>query len=139
MDGLEAEFPDPDERLAAMGDLIHLVDSFDLVPEEGDDSFPCDDRAHRETWEDMLRRQEEGDYPAAFASIGSPVLMLHGAFDPHPGEMIRDGLRPHLPDLEYVEWGRCGHYPWRERAIRDEFFPVLRGWLRQAMTSEGRR
>ena len=25
---------------------------------------------------------------------------------------------------------RCGHYPWLERAVRDEFFALLRGWLR---------
>ena len=55
--------------------------------------------------------------------------MLHGSHDPHPGTMIRDSLLPHLPRLEYREWERCGHYPWVERGVREEFFRVLREWL----------
>ena len=40
---------------------------------------------------------------------GPPVLMLHGAQDPHPGDLVRDSLAPHLGSLEYVELERCGH------------------------------
>jgi pimeloyl-ACP methyl ester carboxylesterase len=79
----------------------------------------------------MLRLQAEGVYPASFAAIGVPVLMLHGAADLHPGRMIRASLAPHLPQLEYREWDRCGHYPWLEKAVRDEFYSTLRGWLAQ--------
>jgi pimeloyl-ACP methyl ester carboxylesterase len=73
--------------------------------------------------------QAEKVYPSSFASIAVPVIMLHGADDPHPGRMIRASLAPVLPQLEYQEWKHCGHYPWRERAARDEFFTVLRKWL----------
>jgi hypothetical protein len=55
--------------------------------------------------------------------------MLHGAYDPHPGRLTRNVLRKHLPQLEYREWRRCGHYPWLERGARDAFFRVLRDWL----------
>ena len=68
-------------------------------------------------------------YPAAFAAIHAPVLMLHGAADPHPGPMIRASLQPHLPHLEYHAWERCGHYPWLEKAVRDEFLAILHEWL----------
>ena len=88
-----------------------------------------DARACRETWGDMVRLQEEGVYPAAFSAIRTPVLMLHGTFDPHPGRMIEASLKPHLPQLEYREWERCGHYPWLEKAARDEFYSFLREWL----------
>ena len=105
------------------------VYSYDPVTDDdGTDAF--DERGHHETWNDMLRLQSEGVYPAAFAAIRSPVLMLHGAFDPHPGRMIRASLEPYLPRLEYREWERCGHYPWLERSVREEFFDVLREWLR---------
>ena len=77
----------------------------------------------------MLRLQAEGVYPAAFSAIDAPVLMLHGVQDPHPGGMIRDSLAPYVEGLEYLEWDCCGHYPWLERATREEFFEVLRGWL----------
>jgi pimeloyl-ACP methyl ester carboxylesterase len=89
----------------------------------------ADVQAYEESWEDMLRLQREGVYPAAFSAIQSPVLMLHGAADPHPGEMIRASLAPYVPQLEYREWEQCGHYPWIEEHTREEFFSVLRGWL----------
>lgn len=99
-----------------------------MTDDDGTEAF--DERGHHETWDDMLRLQSEGVYPAAFAAIQSPVLMLHGTFDPHPGQMIRASLEPYLPQLEYREWKQCGHYPWLERSVREEFFAVLREWLR---------
>jgi pimeloyl-ACP methyl ester carboxylesterase len=55
--------------------------------------------------------------------------MLHGEHDPHPGRMIRASLAPHIPQLEYHEWERCGHYPWLEGAVRRDFFSLLTRWL----------
>jgi pimeloyl-ACP methyl ester carboxylesterase len=81
----------------------------------------------------MLRLQSEGVYPAAFAAIKTPVLMVHGTFDPHPGRLIEQGLRPHLPQLEYREFEKCGHYPWLEKAAADAFFTLVRDWLGKHM------
>ncbi len=128
LERLPEEFSDADERLGVMADLMLPLYSHDLIT-RNQEIESCDARGNRETWEDMERLQEDGVYPAAFAAIDASILMLHGAVDPHPGGMIRDSLEPHLPQLEYREWERCGHYPWMESAVRDEFFAVLRGWL----------
>jgi pimeloyl-ACP methyl ester carboxylesterase len=130
---LREEIPDPDERFRLLGTLSMRLDSYDLIPADLE-LEPCDARAHDETWQDMVRLQEEGIYPAAFSAIEAPVLMLHGAADPHPGRMIRASLEPHLPQLEYVEWEQCGHYPWLENAVRDDFFAVLGAWLSRQFT-----
>ena len=133
LDRLADEFPDPDERLKKRFELIKRLYDWDPLPCDGepDDSGSFDMRANNETWNDMLRLQDEGVYPAAFAAIRSPVLMLHGAYDPHPGPLIRTSLQPYLPQLQYREWPHCGHSPWLEREVRDEFFAVLRDWLRR--------
>ncbi len=128
MNELNGKVPDPNKRLKAMGELILPVYSYDLVTAL-QEIEECDAHAYDETWQDMLRLQDEGFYPAAFNVIESPVLMLHGAVDPHPGRMIQASLAPYIPQLEYHEWEKCGHYPWLERAVRDEFFTVLREWL----------
>jgi pimeloyl-ACP methyl ester carboxylesterase len=125
---LTEEFADPDQRLRAQGRLILPLYCSDLAADEME-LGACDARANRETWDDMLRLQEQGVYPAAFSAIRGPVLMLHGDADPHPGRMILASLEPHLPQLEYREWARCGHYPWLEKAVREEFFACLRHWL----------
>jgi hypothetical protein len=59
--------------------------------------------------------------------------MLHGAYDPHPGALIRDSLKPYLPQLEYRELQRCGHSPWVEQHARERFLGELRGWLAQQL------
>jgi pimeloyl-ACP methyl ester carboxylesterase len=130
IDALEDEFLDPAARLIQRYRLTESLYSYDSTPSEEDPEVPpFDMAAHTETWNNMLRLQAAGVYPAAFAAIRSPVIMLHGAYDPHPGQMIRASLAPYIPQLEYREWQRCGHSPWRERAVREEFFAVLREWL----------
>jgi len=130
---METDFPDPEERLREQYRLMHPVFDYDAVAAEPGDAGPFDMRAHTETWDDMVRLQEAGAYPAAFASIVSPVIMLHGTYDPHPGPMVRDSLLPYLPQLEYREWERCGHSPWLERAVREEFLAVLGDWLKRRL------
>ena len=108
-----------------------MTDGYEPVTYEEALSEPFDMQGHTETWEDMMRCQEENIYPHAFGSVKIPALMLHGMDDPHPGEMIRDNLRQFIPHLEYYELERCGHDPVVERYARSEFFVVLKDWLRE--------
>lgn len=119
---------DEDQSLKASAEAMMPIYSYDLLasPHEED---KVDARAHHETWDDMARLQAEGVYPAALAAIKVPILMIHGTFDPHPGRLIFAGLRPYLPQLEYRELERCGHYPWLERDAADAFFSLVCGWL----------
>lgn len=111
-----------------MGRLIESVYSYEVEP-HSDETEYYDAQGHGESWEDMLRLQREGVYPTRFCRIAVPVLMVHGADDPHPGSAICACLREVIPQLEYVELARCGHYPWWERHAKQEFFGVLRDWL----------
>jgi pimeloyl-ACP methyl ester carboxylesterase len=118
----------PDERLKARALAMLPVYACDVLASPHEDD-QVDAQAHHETWDDMMRLQAEGAYPAAFAAIKVPILMIHGTFDPHPGRLIFESLRPHLPQLEYREFERCGHYPWLERATADAFFSLVLEWL----------
>jgi pimeloyl-ACP methyl ester carboxylesterase len=125
---LADQLTDPNERLKAQAAVIAALYSVDLAePPHADDTI--DAQAQHETWDDMLRLQAEGKYPAAFAAITSPVLMLHGEHDPHPGRLIRDNLAPLLPQLIYREFAHCGHYPWLERAAAGDFYRLVNEWL----------
>ena len=127
------ECADPSAQLRRRHELTRALYAYTptAVDQEKAAGEPFDTRAHTETWEDMVQLQEAGVYPAAFAAVTSPVLMLHGTYDPHPGQMIRASLVPYLPQLEYREWERCGHCPWEEQFVQAEFFAVLRQWLAQ--------
>jgi pimeloyl-ACP methyl ester carboxylesterase len=131
-----AEELDPGERLKASEEATTPIYSYDLLasPQEED---AIDARANEETWDDMLRLQTEGIYPASFAAIKVPVLMVHGTFDPHPGRLIMQSLQPFLPLLDYRELERCGHYPWLEKAAAEAFFSLVRDWLGRHITRPG--
>jgi len=124
----DAEQLKEDERLKASAQATAPIYSYEPTVSPHDDE-EVDARAHQETWDDMLRLQAQGIYPAAFAAIKVPVLMMHGTFDPHPGRLILNGLQPYLPQLKYRELDRCGHYPWLEPAAAATFFSVVREWL----------
>jgi hypothetical protein len=65
--------------------------------------------------------------------------MVHGTFDPLPGRLIRAGLQMHMPQLEYHEVERCGHWPWLEKAASETFFALVREWLgRHAARPKGK-
>ena len=128
IEALALEIDDPDERLRVTAELLLPLYSCELSTTDLE-METCDARACEETWADMLRMQAQEIYPASFSAIRSPILMLHGAVDPHPGRMILASLQTYAPRIEYREWERCGHYPWLERAVSEEFFGVLRDWL----------
>ena len=124
----DTDHAERDRLLGEAADLASRAQSVDPISTDWEFvSFDAD--GHDETWQDVLRRQEDGREPAAFGAIRVPVLMLHGADDPHPGAITRDDLRPFLAELEYVELEQCGHIPWLERHARRQFLEILEPWL----------
>jgi pimeloyl-ACP methyl ester carboxylesterase len=119
---------DADRRLALLGRLMTRLYGHDVEDVAGDLTV-VDARAHEETWADMVRLQRDGIYPAAFAAISVPVLMLHGDRDPHPGRLTSEDLRVYIPHLEYQELPECGHSPWLERQASRAFFTMLEAWI----------
>ena len=118
-----------DVLMGRLGDLAERAQSHEPL-DVPDEVVRCDMQGQRETWDDVLRLQDEGREPLAFAAISAPVVMIHGADDPHPGRATHDVLSAFVPRLEYVELDRCGHQPWIERHARAEFLEVLRDHLR---------
>ena len=130
---LEVEFSDAAERFAEMHKLSDSIYTYCRADDAEDPTERFDLKGHLESWNDMIRLQEAGEYPADFSSIHCPVLMLHGTYDPHPGAMIRDSLEAYIPQLEYHELEKYGHSPWVEEHARDRFLVTARSWLLQRL------
>ncbi len=129
LDDLRQTEASADRRQAAVGRLMTQVYGYDIEGVD-EDMAVVDAAAHDQTWADMMRLQHDGTYPAAFAAISVPVLMLHGEHDPHPGRLIREDLRKYVPLLEYQEFPKCGHSPWLERQARRAFLDTMEAWLK---------
>jgi len=130
---LESEIPDAAERFAEAHRLSDFIYTYRRAEDADDPIEQVDLKGHLESWNDMVRLQAAGVYPAEFTSIRCPVLMLHGTYDPHPAAMIRDSLEAHVPHLEYHEFEKCGHSPWVEEYARDRFLATARSWLERKL------
>lgn len=128
LDALENEVTDEAARFLTLYRLCDSLYTFERASDAPAAVERFDLVGHRESWADMFRLQASGALPAAFGAITCPVLMVHGAYDPHPGAMTRDTLRRYVPQLAYRELDRCGHSPWIERHARERFFALVRAW-----------
>lgn len=118
----------PNERLELKADAILDAYSWELSSRDLE-CVGVDALGNKQTWSDMLELQGRGVYPACFDQIDAPALLVHGDVDPHPGELVARELSEVMPRLEYIELGRCGHYPWLEVYGREPFFELVAEWL----------
>lgn len=130
---------EPSNRiLAEVGRLISLASTYAGLENCAANDLPVDYLGHAQTWDSVLRLQEEQIEPRIFRHIKVPVLMVHGAEDPHPGRETRDGLRRYLPGLEYHELARCGHEPWNEQYAKEAFLSLVRAWIAKYAGKQGK-
>lgn len=114
-----------------LGQIFMDIECYEALQEYSENREPgrIDSAGHEETWNDVLRLQQEGIEPERFKNIKCPVLMIHGDFDPHPGRETAELLLRYIPHLEYREIKRCGHEPWREKYGRAPMLDHIRGWI----------
>jgi pimeloyl-ACP methyl ester carboxylesterase len=58
--------------------------------------------------------------------ITCPVVAIHGDYDTHLPEGVREPLARVLKDFRFILLEKCGHEPWLERYARDNFFKILK-------------
>jgi pimeloyl-ACP methyl ester carboxylesterase len=121
----DPSFEDKDGLLRKLALLVERTDSFGVVPHEEEVlgyDFGVFDRVSREAG--ALRRS--GELLELCGSIKCPVVAIHGEWDPHPYEGIKEPLSRVLPGAKFHLLENCGHYPWYEKDAREEFFNILR-------------
>jgi pimeloyl-ACP methyl ester carboxylesterase len=111
--------------LARFGQLVSKIDSYDPLPNESH-SPPVDPEIYRRVWDEASKLRSGGQLLELAGQIECPVMAIHGDYDPHPAEGVRDPLSRAIRDFRFVLLGKCGHYPWRERNTRDAFYRLLR-------------
>lgn len=116
-----------------MTDTYSKRDDFEFSNGDG-----FDRQGFEETWNDEMRCQDEGIHPQQFAKITCPVIMLHGAHDPHPGKMTYHQLREFIPHLEYKEFERCGHDPLIEKYAHKEYALFVKSWIAENLVKKAR-
>ncbi len=112
-----------------VGKLFSKADAFDPLP-AGAEIVDFQVEVYRGVWPEAAELRRSGELLASAARIQCPVVAIHGDYDPHPAEGVREPLEPILTDFRFFLLERCGHKPWIERHARAPFFEILHNELR---------
>ena len=119
---------DKNKLLARMGELFTKADAYDpitLDTEVLEVRFDIHDRV----WGDAMKLRDSGELLKLGKKIRCPVVAIHGDYDPHPAEGVREPLSKVLKDFRFILLEHCGHLPWIERQAKDKFYELVRGEL----------
>jgi pimeloyl-ACP methyl ester carboxylesterase len=108
------------------GQLMSLADSYDPLPHD-DEVLEYQYIINKNVWGDASKLRSNGKLLKLGKKIRCPVFAIHGDYDPHPFEGVKDPLSGVLKNFQYVLLEKCGHRPWIERDAKDMFYDVLKG------------
>ena len=101
------------------------ADTFDHFPEPPE-SIDYRYDIYAGVWPEAAILRRSGALLALGRNITCPVTAIHGDYDPHPTQGVKEPLRGVLTEFKFILLKDCGHKPWIERAARDGFYKLLR-------------
>jgi pimeloyl-ACP methyl ester carboxylesterase len=121
------EGPDADQdSFQRFGELLHSVDTYEQIEDDNNpDALPEQPEAYRKVWPEVEKIRSDGVFLELASRIGCPVIGIHGDYDSHPAEGVREPLARLVKDFRFVLLERCGHIPWTERRGREPFYEIL--------------
>ena len=111
--------------MARFGKLISKADSYNPLPLDSE-ILECQYDIYQSIWEQARELRSSGKLLELGKRIQCPVVAIHGDYDPHLSEGIKDPLARILKDFRLILLEKCGHCPWIERRARDRFYSILK-------------
>ena len=116
--------------LKRYADLLLSADAFEPLTNDLE-ILAYQPELNEHVWRDAAALRRNGGLLALGKQITCPVVAIHGDYDPHPVEGVREPLTSVLTDFRMIILEKCGHYPWIERHARNRFFEILNRELEQ--------
>jgi pimeloyl-ACP methyl ester carboxylesterase len=114
-----------DKVLCDFGKLMSKADSFDPLSHE-EEQLECRYEIFKGVWEEASKLRSSGELLELGRKIHCPVTAIHGDYDPHPFEGVREPLSGILKDFRFILLEKCGHKPWIERKVKEKFYRSLK-------------
>ncbi len=121
----DAEANEKDRIFCQFGSLLSKTDFYNPLPHE-DDIIECQYDIYEGVWKDAKELRSSGKLLEYGKQITCPVIAMHGDYDPHPAEGVREPLSEAIKDFRFILLEKCGHKPWYEKEARDQFYELLR-------------
>lgn len=121
---------DKNTPMARLGALFSKADSYDPLPHKSEVleyQYDINDKV----WQQAEGIRISGELLELGKAIQCPVVAIHGDYDPHLAEGVREPLSRVLKDFRFILLEKCGHEPWIEREARDKFYEALKKELEQ--------
>lgn len=116
--------PDKHEVFSQMGNLMAEADTLNPIQAE-DEMIHCQYDIFQSVWEEVRRLRQSGTLLTLGKTIECPVVAIHGDYDPHPVEGVREPLSKVIPIFRCITLKNCGHRPWIEQDAIDPFYSAL--------------
>jgi len=121
----DASSESKDQLLARFGDLLTIADHCDPLTLDTE-VIEVQQDINQSVWADAEVLRASGQLLELGRRIKCPVVAIHGDYDPHPVEGIREPLAGVLKEFRFVLLEECGHLPWIERRAKRRFYDILR-------------
>ncbi|QUI24092.1 alpha/beta hydrolase [Vallitalea pronyensis] len=106
------------------GALMEKLDAYDPMEMDHDDHTCCYE-IFAKVWPEAHRLRKSGAMYEMGKDIQCEVVAIHGDYDSHPIEGIRDSLHKVIKNFTCHELKNCGHTPWYEKQAKDAFYQIL--------------
>jgi pimeloyl-ACP methyl ester carboxylesterase len=125
LSGLETADEEAKKPLfARFGKLFAAADAYEWIPHAPVDIEARPD-IYASVWPKAAELRASGQLLAEGRKIRCPVVAIHGDYDSHPVDGVREPLQTLLTDFRFIVLPKCGHEPWFEGHARETFFRSL--------------
>lgn len=122
---LQKDGPDKDRCLHNFGRLISKVDSYNEVKHK-DEVVATQANINEKVWAEAEKLRKTRELLRITGQIKCPVVAIHGEFDPHPWQGVKEPLKSVLKKFKFILLDKCGHHPWYEKYAKENFYKILR-------------
>ena len=113
------------EALCNFGKLMLKADTYDPLPHE-EQGLECNYESFKGVWEEASELRSKGKLLELGKEIRCQVVAIHGDYDPHPFEGVKEPLSRTLKDFRFIFLEKCGHQPWIEKEAKVKFYNSLK-------------
>ncbi len=106
------------------GALFSKTDAYDPIMFESEVIVYRPD-IFQSVWKDAAELRRSGKLLELAKHVKCPVLAIHGDYDPHPADGVNKPLSATLKSFRFIQLKNCGHRPWMEREVKEEFYKIL--------------
>ncbi|WP_410509556.1 alpha/beta hydrolase [Methanosarcina hadiensis] len=112
------------EAFYSLGKLLSKADTYDSLPHEVElVKYSYD--VFKSIWGEAHELRASGELLKLGAKVTCPVVAIHGDYDPHPFDGVKEPLSGVLKDFRFFLLEKCGHRPWIEREAKEKFYKLL--------------